>query len=426
MTRRNLETAFPEETFLLAARMLRPHCDSQELRRLQQAHEQDHGSIRSAVPRQNLPGLGHPFWSQAQDHRISRDQHDEHVATRFTMVNTFRGQPLNGDQLHSYIHAWASRVGQQQILWQGRGQMSIYQPSRHRYEVVQHGGQPTVRLSLDGPSTTWQNGRSISQILAVPLYHATRSALVPSVLQRGLRCSPRSHGVVGVWCTSNAEMAFHWTINPMDAFPTATFQLGVDPNQMRRNAAICQGNVHRAAICDQNEAPLPNLALLAVYLRIPTQEHRDWQLRFQQTVGSAIQAILSSDQLVPRVTFEVWHLVNWRFCYKEVPTAMSPQFGGSLDQALPVSINLSIMITEVLWVLTSVSPRTRVRHCRRIPINSIPPIILTWLDEQYPGFSTLLGPTVPHEHLWADHPPLPLRRWSVDGIATVLSDMMNF
>ena len=68
------------------------------------------------------------------------------------------------------------------------------------------------------------------------LYHGTRAGVLCLILRDGLRSSPKSHGVKGLWLTEDVQWGFHWGRTPLDEFPGCVIEVEVE--SVRRNRRI--------------------------------------------------------------------------------------------------------------------------------------------------------------------------------------------
>jgi hypothetical protein len=214
-------------------------------------------------------------------------------------------------------------------------------------------------------------------------------------------------------------MAWSWTINPLDAFPCVLFQLRADASQVRRNAAIAQGNIHRSVICDHAQGPLPNVQINNIYVRIPSEKHEAWLRSFRMHLMNSILDVCRDQpiHIIKQVQLEVWQLTSWRFCYRTADGAQSPDFGGPFSQVMPVSINLSMNLSAFLQALAATSASTKLRHLKKIAINTIPERLLTWMETEYPGISQLFCKPVQAPGIWAVEPRVSVYKWgAVDQI----------
>ena len=100
------------------------------------------------------------------------------------------------------------------------------------------------------------------------LYHGTRAGVLCLILRDGLRSSPKSHNVTGVWLTEDLEWGFHWGRRPLDEFPGCVVEVEVD--SVRRNRQIGSG---KAVLEAMAEGHVPDAELKAVHLQIPSE---DW------------------------------------------------------------------------------------------------------------------------------------------------------
>ena len=400
----------------LGAKMLMRHtrADEAEIKRRQQLHDDRLGAYRSALPQGGLPGLGNRFWQRAQAHLQESSQADELIVSSFRTLDPFLGEPLHPFQLHSSLDKW--RIAVEKI---GYKLSSAYQMCKFRIhpgpaETVMFGNQPALQLNIVNLPDKWQTGQLIQTVSPTTFFHATRSALVPSILTLGARASPLSHGEVGLWVNSNPDMAWTWTINPLDAFPCVLFRIRADSNQVRRNAAISQGNIHRSVICDPAQGPLPNVQITSIYVKIPSQTHADWLSSFRTQLMNSIVDVCGAQpaHIIALVQTEVWQLTSWRFCYSAADGSQSPDFGGPFNEVSPVSINLSMNLSAFLQALAATSARTRLRHLKKIAINTIPHRLLTWMEAEYPGLRQLLSSPAHIPGIWSVEPRVQVHRWT--------------
>ena len=214
-------------------------------------------------------------------------------------------------------------------------------------------------------------------------WHGTRTNVVAAILSGGIRTSPLAHGTIGTWVTGDSRLAVHWNQNCLDEFPTAVLQLWIDNQCINCSQAIRAGHISRGCAEPQPGHELSNIIIEAIHLRVPTLRPQEWQLEFRAYLYDTMQSLVPADRLLDAVR-ECFILTSWGLCYRGVSGCLSSEFGGPLNSAYPVAINLSIIITQIRWGLSITSPRRRLEHFAMIPRAAIPPVFADYLEQKYP------------------------------------------
>ena len=414
--------SLPQETFDLAAKMLRKHTQPEELRRLIAAHKNTEDKIKAAIPTMNMPGIGSKFWRNPMD-ITNKAATDRTLVSGYTRVAPMEGDVVTAETLSSLLDQWQKDVRQQteSISHHPRYQMG------NLPELGYLGGHPVVKLAVkyNGPAQTWQNGVPRTEPANCNTWwHATRSALVPSILAEGLSATIVSHGYKGLWVNTHAPSALCWTVNMLDPFPTVLFQLEIQKDILVHNSEVQAGSVHRSVACTGVGQTFPNLQIKAVALRIPTKSHRKWALGLRHAIMSTIIECTQNlddqakNQNLQRFLFrEVWHVTAWRLCYHGAEGAMDYTFGGPFEQITPLSANLSLTITEIVAGLKAKNPSTKLRHLYNVPRDAVPRPILIWLLDKYPRIDSIFSPVSPTAvadgSIWDISTVLKVKPWKV-------------
>ena len=83
-------------------------------------------------------------------------------------------------------------------------------------------------------ASTYQDGTPIVEN-EVQGFHGTRSSILPTILMQGLRSSKRSHGVTGVWITTQRDFCYEWGFTPLELFAGAAVHVACPLEQIVKN-----------------------------------------------------------------------------------------------------------------------------------------------------------------------------------------------
>lgn len=83
-------------------------------------------------------------------------------------------------------------------------------------------------------ASTYQDGTPIVEN-EVQGFHGTRSSILPTILMQGLRSSKRSHGVTGVWITTQRGFCYEWGFTPFELFAGAAVHVACPLEQIVKN-----------------------------------------------------------------------------------------------------------------------------------------------------------------------------------------------
>ena len=392
--------ALPQDTFDLAARMLRKYTHPQELHMLITAHQRTSMKIQAAIPSRGLPGIGAKFWHKANEIK-DKTAADQTLASGYRRVDPLEGNIITQPILKNMYEQWQRDVCTQLTSITANAKYNI-EPNP---EIGLLGGHPVIMIKLRylGQPRTWQNGNPKVQPSNCNIWwHATRSALVPSIMADGLKSTIVSHGYKGLWVNTHAPSALVWTINMLDPFPTVAFQLEIQKDILVHNSEVQAGNVHRSVACTEPDQQFPNLQIQALAIRIPTTQHRHWALGLRQAMlTTVIEATQYQESPTPieeiqnKLFREVWHMTTWRLCYHGAEGSMDITFGGPFCQVSQFSANLSLTITEIVAGLKAKNTNTRLKHFYNVPLEAIPGPIMKWLSHHYPGIDSLFNPVSP-------------------------------
>ena len=216
--------------------------------------------------------------------------------------------------------------------------------------------------------------------------------------------------------TGDIRLAVNWSVNPLDEFPTVVLQLWVDSTSLVTTQAVRAGNITRAVSVPPAGQILPNIQIEQLILRIPTEHHVNWQQTFRAALQSSISDLVPPN-LTVKIFTETWTLASWRICYRGVPGSMEAEFGGPFDAAYPISINLSLVLAQILWSLSVVAPKTRLRHLALVCTSTIPGPLQNFFAANYPGILNHCiappSPTAAQDNIWACEYKFMLHRWAV-------------
>ena len=401
------------------ARMLAKFADPLDIQQRQQQYEEAIALLHTAVYQEHLPGIGHEFWKTANAAlEVHRHQTDQFEVAQYAMLNPTAGRIISHDGLITLLRRWTSNINDH------LQQEAVLIPPLYRFaaqppQFGQAGEEPTVALNLEpvGPRHLWQNGLPAVQP-GLRRFHGTRTNVVMSIMLGGLRVSPESHGQTGVWVTGDVRLAVAWNINPLDEFPSATLQLWVSHENLVTNQEVRAGNITRGVVTPPPNCSLPNLHLESILLRIPTEDHVNWQKTFRAALSAAVQAATQQGPLLRASIFtETWVLISWRICYRGVVGSLAPDFGGPFESATPFAVNVSMVMAQILWALSVTSPRTRLRHLATVCASTIPPILQQFLNDNYPCIlNHCCAPSnkiIEFGDIWSTRETLKLRRWAL-------------
>ena len=385
-----------------------------EIQTLQQRFDEITAAIPTARAQLGLPGLGHSFWRTANAaHTTNQFQRDQYIVSQFDHISPISGPIISSTDLNAQLRAFIFNL--QTYLSDTNPMYSI--DDSCNYEIGFIDDQPMIKIPVyfHGLPQTWQSGIPMSQP-GLRRWHGTRTNVLPAILAGGLRTSPLAHGVIGTWLTGDARMAVHWNQNCLDEFPTAVLQLWVDNSCINSSRAVRAGHISRGCAQPQPGHTLANIIIEAIHLRIPTVRHQAWQLQFRANLYDTI-ATLVPEHLVSLVFRECFILTSWRICYRGVSGCLDTTFGGPFEHAYPISINLSIVATQILWALQVTSPRRRVEHLAMIPRAAIPDRLADYLDATYPGilqfFRGAPCAVILDNQTWRSDIRLQVQRWAV-------------
>ena len=332
------------------------------------------------------------------------------------MLDPTAGGVVSNSRLGEMVQRWTANINHH--LEQRAGLIPpLYRFAPDSPQFGQAGEEPTIALPLEflGQPQRWQNGMP-TLTPGLRRYHGTRTNVAMSIMLAGLRSSPMAHGQTGVWMTGDIRLAVNWSVNPLDEFPTVVLQLWVDSTSLVFNSDVRAGNITRAVSVPPAGQILPNLQIEQLMLRIPTENHVNWQQTFRAALQAAINNLVEQN-LRDSIFVEVWTLTSWRICYRGVPGSMNTDFGGPFDAAYPISINLSLILAQILWSLSVAAPRTRLRHLELVCVSTIPGPLQNFFATNYPGIlnhcTAPPSATADQDNIWSCEYKFMLRRWAV-------------
>ena len=404
----------------MAARMLRKHISPQDLFELSQHRTHIVDTIKTARPTAGLPGLGSNFWTSSRFHMDDSAQRAT-LAEQYPRLAPMEGSIITAQDCNELLGQWVNEVTSKASELSATPSFSISEGS---WTVGNLGGHTVVKLDLkyNGEENCWQNGKPCTEPLNSNIWwHATRSPLIPSILAHGLKATIVSHGYKGLWVNTHAASALSWTVNPFDLFPTVLFQLRIQKDILVHNSKVQAGNVHRSVACTPLGETLPNIIIQALYIRIPTVQHRNWQLGLRKALHCTITKITQYDRVdstqVDELFEEIWHLTSWRTCYYDVPDSRTLKFGGPFQSTSILAANLSMTLAEIIAGLRAKSVNTKLRHFHNVPLEAVPKPVQDWLESNYPRINTLFSPVSPDAvqsgSIWQFHNKIAVSPWSV-------------
>ena len=413
-------TQLPQDTFDLAARMLRKHTGPEELAQLIKDRRNVIDDIHTARPTQGLPGLGSTFWKHARFHTDDQARLAT-LVSKYLKLDPMEGGIITKEQCVALLGQWRQDV---ETMIGTTTKTPLYSFKHGPVEFGNLSDHPVMRLELqyNGSEHTWQNGKTRDQPEDCNIWwHATRSSLVPSILSKGLKATIVSHGYKGLWVNTHAPSALSWTVNPFDLFPTVLFQLNIQKDILVHNSAVQAGSIHRSVACTPYGETLPNIQIVALIIRIPTMQHRNWQLGLRNSIMMSIHEITQYDEAAEEINAEMfqetWQLTSWRVCYYGSTSGLRMDFGGPFDTISPLAANLSLTLTEIIAGLSTKNVNTRLRHLYNVPLDAVPKHIRLWLNGLYPHITdtfSLVSPSpVETGRIWQFHTKFTVLPWRI-------------
>ena len=315
----------PEENRQHAQQLIRQRTISYPLFAMKSARE-NHDNKHSKVPK-SLPGIGHPFWENRQDHMHSYVMppviHKQILAEKqiptAPLMQTYRNYNLRN--------------------WQPSETNMYYMKHEQTQLVKTPNNMPVMRIPVlrTDHKQIFQDGQPIIPEKTYVAFHGTRELLIEPILKNGLKASIHSHYIIGTWCNLVTDEALEWTSSIFDYYPSVAIEIAAPIEHVRSNTDIKQGNNNRLVIKLMEGQTSPAIYICAILIALPTADRRHLHDELQDIFNTSIQWISRHSHILRQqadtMEKKAWNISSFRFAYANMKEARQENFGGLEDSA---------------------------------------------------------------------------------------------
>lgn len=369
-------------------------------------------SRASEIPTISLPGVGHPYWQQARAH-LRQYQVPPTIAINLS--------PNRAPVTRKLKQALVDRL---KDIWT-TSRNNMFDIDYNSAEIYNIGGDlPVIRMTVHRVDhrSVYQDGSP-----AVPentrAYHGTRPPVVPFILDEGIKSSPPSHGITGLWMNIDLVQAMQWTNSIFDITPGLAIEIVAPDHIVRHNRRIrgTSQNQNRYVAELLPGQQLPAVHVSAIICAIPTLERVKMLNNLYKCVKSTVDFI-ADVMSTENVTFDkdnyvkiLWTLCSYRYPYINNPDALRTDFGGPMDQVPACLTVMSLHFTACLFYLIELTSENNKRQklASIDPSTMPPPMIqlLTTLAPQLVDFWSQRPEAEGIHPTWKDYRIVHVHRW---------------
>ena len=195
----------------------------------------------------------------------------------------------------------------------------------------------------------------------IHLFHGTRDALVPLILNNDSQSSERSHKVLGVCTSKSKAYARCRAATCLDFFSGCCLELTAPKSAVRHNENVGVGN----AVTQTSTEVFQNRAqITAVMFLVPSKAQSDFRRQVKDVCRACIKDVVTKPSIRQHVAKQTWGLLLDRLSHSAAQCARSEEWFGRFKNVRVISVKFSLALFSLFVALTSTSKNDNGRQAK--------------------------------------------------------------
>jgi len=217
-----------------------------------------------------------------------------------------------------------------------------------------------IRIPISLVRTCHRGGRRREK-KQIHLFHGTRDALVPLILNNDSQSSERSHKVLGVCTSKSKAYARCRAATCLDFFSGCCLELTAPKSAVRHNENVGVGN----AVMQTSTEVFQNRAqITAVMFLVPSKAQSDFRRQVKDVCRACIKDVVTKPSIRQHVAKQTWGLLLDRLSHSAAQCARSEEWFGRFKNVRVISVKFSLALFFLLVALSSTSKKDNGRQAK--------------------------------------------------------------